>query len=279
MLTRSNGTFIVYSKSSLQPVAEQRIPVTNLWTSEIAPDGRHFACWCSDGALRVFQTEPIRQTAVFRTDEGPSGALAFSPDGKMLGACSGENMWVWDLEAHAEIMRDSAVPGGAIMAVRFSPDGQSFICSRAFGSAFVWDLALKRRIGTFPGPRDHTYDGAVDPSRRFVATAGSEDATRLWDPLNGTQIVTLRGLPPYNYSVAFSPDGRRLATGGGPYVTIWDMNTKREIGVLKSAHGAVNWLEFTDDGSSLLVATDQGVFSWQVPSFEEIARAESQSQR
>jgi WD40 repeat protein len=139
----------------------------------------------------------------------------------------------------------------------------------------VWDLVSKRRVAALKSGAVAIRDTAIDPSRSYIATVGDEDDVKLWDPSRQTQIASLRGTSTFHLSVAFSPDGRRFAAAGGIYVTIWDMATKREVGVLKSPYGMIVWLEFTDDGDGLLVATEKGVFSWRAPSFEEIARVRS----
>jgi WD40 repeat protein len=279
MMARSNGTFRVFSKSSLQALGEYRLPVTNLVISQIAPDGRQLACWCADGRIRVFETESLKQKAVFETKAEYQRALAFSPDGRVLAGCADNRMWAWNLESQKEIMRDDKSPGG-VLTVAFSPDGRWF-ASTQYGSstAVVWDLEMKQRVAVLQSGAVAVRDAAIDPSRRYVVTVGDEDDAKLWDPWKQTQIASVRGLSTYLLSVAFSSDGERFATGGGTFVTIWDTNTKREVAVLKSAYGPILWLEFLSDGNTLLVATETGVFSWRAPSFEEIARAEKEKQR
>ncbi|MHC1769153.1 MAG: protein kinase [Verrucomicrobiia bacterium] len=277
MLTGSNGACRVYSKSALELLREYRLPVSDLQMSEIASDGRHLACWCADGSIRVFETEQMRQTACFQTGIAKQRALAFAPDGKTLAACADTPMmWAWDLESQTEIMKDVHPPLSGVLNVAFSPDGQWFACSQYGEAAVVWELATKRRVAHLKSPGLAVRDTAIDASRRYVATVGDQDDVKLWDPSKQTLIAHLRGSSTVHLSVSFSPDGRRLAAGGGQNITLWDMTTRREVGVLKSPYGAIVWLEFVDDDNTLLVATDKGVFSWRAPSFEEIARQEEQ---
>ncbi len=280
MMARSNGTFTVFSKSSLRALGEYRLPATNPGMAEISPDGAHLACWCDDGLVRVFETKSLKQMAAFETKLKNQRTLAFAPDGKRLAGCGNASMRAWDLESQKEILKDHRLPIGGVLTVAFSPDGQWFVCSQySTSTAVIWDLATKRRVAVLQSREVAVRDAAIDPSRRYVATVGDENDVKLWDPLEQTRIASLRGRSTIHLTVAFSPDGRRLVAGGGIYATIWDMATRREVGVLKSPHGAIVWLEFTDDGQALLVATEKGVFSWRAPSFEEIAQAEPQDER
>jgi WD40 repeat protein len=275
IMARTNGTFTVYSKSSLRALGEYRLPVTDLVIGDIAPDGRHLACWCADGNIHVFEVKSLKQIALFKLNTKGQRVLAFSPDGKVLAGCAYNFMWAWNLESQTEIMRSEKNPGGGVLTMAFSPDSRWLACSQyGTSTAVVWDLATKQTVAMLNSGELAVRDTAIDPLRRYVVTVGDEDDAKLWDPLTQTLIASLRGLSTFHLSVAFSPDGRRFATGGGIYVTLWDMTTQREVAVLKSPHGYIVWLEFLADGNALLVATERGVFSWRAPSFEEIARAE-----
>jgi len=58
-------------------------------------------------------------------------------------------------------------------------------------------------------------------------TAGSADRTvRIWDATTGEVVRALEGHRGWVLSVAWSPDGRRVATGSGDYTArIWDATT------------------------------------------------------
>jgi len=76
--------------------------------------------------------------------------------------------------------------------------------------------------------------------------------------LPGSLEVTLSigPLPPVA-AVAFSPNGKLLASGIYGQVTIWDLSTARPLKVLTNVLGAVNDLKFSPDGNLLAVAGGQ----------------------
>ena len=75
------------------------------------------------------------------------------------------------------------------------------------------------------------------------------------------------------HGIAFSPDGRRIATSGGPGETlkVWNADMLQELVAFDSPgfyHAAV---EFSPDGNSILVkGGDSKIRIWQVPTLDDI---------
>jgi WD40 repeat protein len=127
---------------------------------------------------------------------------------------------------------------------------------------------------TVPARRINTL--AFSPDGKMLATAAdtADGAVLLWDPLTGQRLRALKigtestvdaGLPFYlsNYWIAFSPDGRRLASGGPIFnrVWLWDPATgrsQREITLPSHATTA----GFSPDGRQLAVANTNGTVCW-----------------
>ena len=71
----------------------------------------------------------------------------------------------------------------------------------------------------------------------------------MWDAVTGHKILTLRAHPNCVFSVAFSPDGRRIASGDyGGTIKVWDATTGLEILSLRGHQACVHTLAFSPDG-------------------------------
>jgi WD40 repeat protein len=83
----------------------------------------------------------------------------------------------------------------------------------------LFDSGKRSRFQSSLGPRGQWPDG-----RRTASGGGSDDQTvKLWDAQTGQETITLRGNTGSVESVAFSPDGKRLASGSvNGTVKIWD---------------------------------------------------------
>src|SRR5207248_6795866 len=165
--------------------------------------------------------------AVRRRQGGAVTWVNFSPDGRLLAdGSSGGTVRVWDL-AQPQEPREVALLGGHqgwMTYAAFSPDGSTLAtgCSGVTGSANlqvpvrIWDVTKTsagvtvRERARLPGTNDSNC-AAFSADGRILATAAGE-AVILWDAAALTPLATFKGHHDEIRRVAFSPDGRTLAT-------------------------------------------------------------------
>lgn len=170
--------------------------------------------------------------------------VSFSPDGKtILSRCEQSVMCLRDAATFTEI-RDLEIPFGWTPLVVFSPDGN-----------------------TLAGVNYYYYDHAH---------YGSE-IVRLWDVDTDTEIGILWEHIGGVNSVAFSPDGRTLATAGSldGTVRLWDVDTQTQTAVLRGHTGWVNSVAFSPYGKIIASGSNDGtVRLWDVDTQTQIGTLE-----
>ncbi len=103
---------------------------------------------------------------------------------------------------------------------------------------------------------------AVSPDGTRLASIGVENTAKVWDATTGQEWLTVSGdASETGYAIAFSPDGKRLATLDTAQVMVWDALTGQRLLSLpgKSIGQTINHLSFSPDGQRLAVANMDGV--------------------
>jgi WD40 repeat protein len=165
------------------------------------------------------------------------------------------------------------------------------VATGALDGVQLWDAATGAMVGSL-GDSGGGGAGAVafSPTEPLVAfvrpgwrgegpVEGGGDA-EIWDVARGARVAKLKvdtvagptGAV-LGWTVAFSPDGRTLATGGGdPLVHLWDVRTGKLVRELEQNVGNGVWsLEFSPDGSVLAISGGDPYASlWDIATGERL---------
>jgi WD40 repeat protein len=239
---------------------------SEVWAVAFSPNGRLLATASKDGTARLWAPATGQHLRTLTGHASEVVAVAFSPDSRLLATASGDKTArVWDMAGGPawRYIHDSEV-----VAVAFSPDGRLLATASQDGTARLWDPGTGECLHTLTGHAGRVVDVAFSPDGRLLATAGgdttetwrhpaADDKTaRIWDPGTGECLHTLTGHTSEVVAVAFSPDGRLLATASqNKTAHLWDPATGERLRKLKGHTSEVVAVAFSPDGRLLATAS------------------------
>ncbi len=147
-------------------------------------------------------------------------------------------------------------PLAPVTAVAFSPDGR-LLATGSYRQVTIWDLATARPVKTLSNVLAAVNDVRFSPAGRLLAVAGGQPSAkgdlRLYQVADWKLLATLGGHDDVVFSVAFSPDGKHLASASfDKTVRIWDLAGHRVERVLTGHSDIVYAVAYGPDGKWLV---------------------------
>jgi WD40 repeat protein/serine/threonine protein kinase len=237
-----------------------------LFSLALAPDASRVAAGGSDGSITVWDTR-TGQARVYQGHAAIVWGLVFCLDGQRLWS-GGEDgvIHLWDLRTGNRLASVGHAPAGeeAIRGLALSPDGH-YLVSMSGSRLQVWDAATGQRLEGGVEAREFDRGVAFSQDGRLLATTCKDKVVRIWDTATWRERFALRGHGgALVLGVAFSPDGRRLASGSVRYwddsqdseVIIWDLETQEPIQTLRGMAGGTRSVAFSPDGRRLATGAE-----------------------
>jgi WD40 repeat protein len=247
----------------------------------ISPNGDYVASAGGEGRAALWpagEPAPLRfytPGSVTEDMRAPIIVVAFSPDGRYLAGAYRTTAYLWPMDAASPVIELTG-QASPITALAFSDDGRIVATGNSGGEVWLFDAATGVKLGQLRTTATDVLSLAFKPTGgdvrcraqlattsgllngRILATSGREPVVRIWSLGDSSLIRALTPkVQPLN-SVAFSPDGNKLALASSAdrigSAKVWDLASGYDVSVI-SAHqgGGVNAVAFFPKGEDVLV--------------------------
>jgi RNA polymerase sigma factor (sigma-70 family) len=210
-------------------------------------------------------------------------AAAFSPTSR-LAATGGlqSTVTVWDLASGQERITFGK-HDNSVTSVSFSPDGATLATASWDDHLRVWDPATGRQKGSVYAHRGGADAVVFSPDGLTLASCGGDHGgeqggvhpelsgpgeVKLWDAATLRLKATLTGHVKWIHSLAFTPDGKTLASGSEDgTVRLWDVAGSRTRLTLRGHRSGIRCVAISPDGAMLASSSRDGTVKlWDMDS-------------
>jgi WD40 repeat protein len=275
----SDGTLTLWSSASRQLLCKPiQASAAALFSATFSPDSQALAAGGADGTIRLWDVRTCAALPVRRAGHRKNViSLAFSPDGRILASAGdGNEILLWDGRSLAPL--SPALPRAhekIIRSLAFNRDGTVLASGGEDEKVLLWRVATRaREEGVDLDLEQKVWSLQFSPVADLLAVGTEGDRATIFDAVShrklGFALGEYQDTPGHTgtvFALAWSPDGRRLATAStDSTIRLWDAgHTTRRPEVLSAHLGQINSLAWSHDGRWLVSGCwDRNVLLWNM---------------
>ena len=240
----------------------------------ISPDGATLFLGSADGTARLVEASDGTELRRLGEQGVAVTAAAYSPASQRVVLAAGEEFWGWDITGSSPPVRfgGRTIPVWSALASKgeglvLTAGERELIQFRVTSSA-----TTTRRFSGWTPP---LWSVAASGDGRLLGAGVGEGEVLLWDAWTGERLATLDAGEGAVEAMAFSGDGRWLATAtaAASSVKLWDVDNGRPVAELTGHARAVTAAVFSGDSQTLLTGSWDGTARlWDLETSQELVR-------
>jgi WD40 repeat protein len=254
------------------------------WAVAFSPDGKTLAEieavdeLVRPTSIRLWDVGTGKELRRITLGDNVPRAIAFSPEGKALAAVGNwGGLFLWDVRT-GKLLRK--LPKISASRLLFSPDGKALF-ERGWGSWIrMWDAATGKLVREYTEQAGRGEKAlALSPDGRLLAGVQLEredlfekEVVCIWDVRTGNRLHKLSGHTGTVQAIAFSPDGKALASQDHDWtIRLWDVGSGKEVRRLEAPEPYADCLTFSSEGRLLISGGgDRTIHVWEVSSGKKV---------
>jgi len=234
-------------------------------SAEFSHDGKFIVTRTMDNKVRLWDVGTKKVIKELGENSG-SNSATFSPDGKLIAAGGMDGVVrLWDA-TNGTPVRELKGHTAQVHRAVFSPDGNYVVSVSDDNTVRVWKVTTGEAFKVLRGHTAAVREITFSPDQKHFATEADDEKAFIWslDSDQGKEVNGLTGTKP---ALAFSPDGKLLATEGGPGtelgalpdgdfpVTVWDVEKGKEKFKLRGHQDYIASASFSPDGNAIVTSS------------------------
>ena len=230
-------------------------------TFDFSPDGQSLALANNDPKAIELLNAKTKEGSILDQSAGFTNPV-FSSDGKQVAARKDATMRVWDADT-GRFLEELTIDNADLIA--FYPDTKRVAQDAKNAGVVVVDTNTRARL---PLPVVYFYR-TFSSDRRRIAIGTDNGQIRILNVETAEDVYELNGPKSRISDLAFSPNGKRLASASDNEITLWDLSTGKQIRTMDFNRALVH-LVFSPDDTRLAAMGDDGLRIWNAETGQEV---------